>query len=89
MWIIRLNEGELRHLFSYGVHYFRRNRYHELVALITEGKVDLKSLTTPKYSLDNIAEAFQMRFSNQYQSLKVGVLTGTISELETVRSICC
>ena len=88
MGVSRLNEDELRHRFSYGVHYFRRDHYDEMVSLVTEGRVDLKSMTTHTYPLDDIAEAFRMRFSNQNQSLKVGVLMGAVSESETVQSIC-
>lgn len=84
MGVARLNEDELRHRFSYGVHYFRRDHYDEMVKLATNGQVDLKSVTTHTYSLDDIADAFRMRFSKQGQSLKVGVLTGAISESDTV-----
>ena len=84
MGVAALNEDELRHRFSYGVHYFRRDHYNEMVKLVTDGRVDLKSVTTHTYPLENIAEAFRMRFSKQGQSLKVGVLTGAISESDTV-----
>ena len=84
MGVAKLNEDELRHRFSYGVHYFRRDHYDEMVKLVAEGQVDLKSVTTHTYPLEDIAEAFRMRFSKQEQSLKVGVLTGAISESDTV-----
>ena len=84
MGVAKLNEDELRHRFSYGVHYFRRDHYDEMVKLVAEGRVDLKPVTTHTYPLEDIAEAFRMRFSKQEQSLKVGVLTGAISESDTV-----
>ncbi|MDE0503866.1 MAG: zinc-binding dehydrogenase, partial [Candidatus Poribacteria bacterium] len=84
MGVARLNEDELRHRFSYGVHYFRRDHYDEMVKLVAEGRVNLKSVTTHTYPLEDIADAFRMRFSQQGQSLKVGVLTGAISESDTV-----
>ena len=84
MGVARLNEDELRHRFTYGVHYFRRDHYGEMVKLVTDGRVDLGSVTTHTYALEEIADAFRMRFSKQGQSLKVGVLTGAISESDTV-----
>jgi threonine dehydrogenase-like Zn-dependent dehydrogenase len=89
MGVAKLDEDELCHRFSYGVHYFRRDHYgrdhyDKMVKLVTDGRVDLTSVTTHIYPLDDIADAFRTRFSKQGQSLKVGVLTGAIRESDTV-----
>ena len=84
MGVAKLNEDELRHRFSYGVHYFRRDHYDEMVKLVAEGTSGFEVSDYTYISLEDIAEAFRMRFSKQEQSLKVGVLTGAISESDTV-----
>ncbi len=89
MGVAKLDEDELCHRFSYGVHYFRRDHYgrdhyDKMVKLVTDGRVDLTSVTTHIYPLEDIADAFRTRFSKQGQSLKVGVLTGAIRESDTV-----
>jgi len=68
-------EGDLRHRWLYKVHYFLRGDYHEIASLAAEGKVSLESFITHTFPLEDLSEAFRMRFLSKEETLKVVVLT--------------
>ena len=53
--------------------YIEKELYPEIVDLVLSGKVLLKPLISHTYPLEQINEAFRMRFLQQQQSLKVVV----------------
>ena len=54
--------------------YFKRSDYPKMLTLVDEDKVKLAPLVTHTYPLEQLAEAFKMRFQQQAESLKVVVV---------------
>jgi len=51
--------------------YFKRERYPEIARLAASGKVKLEPLITHTFPLEQVAEAFRVRFQQREKSLKV------------------
>jgi len=58
----------------YRAYYFRRHEYQKIARIAVSGKIKLERLVTHTFNLDQISEAFRMRFETPEQSLKVAVL---------------
>jgi len=66
-------EEPLRPMHFRSAGYIEKEMYPEIVDLVLSGKALLKPLISHTYPLDQVSEAFRMRFLQQEQSLKVVV----------------